>query len=158
MEAIYGGIALTGPTQSEHTGPIAFPLDTLLQIAPIFRAQVKTVIPRGNDSFAISFSCIRRYASLLAAMDARAMFIKSLDRSGQLELVQFAGGSTLTIVGDAFRAATPEPVLKGVAVQFTFAFVVPSLNSSIVAGEGAYLRNDNGSILRNDDGEPLLAD
>jgi len=158
MEAIYGGIALTGPTQSEHTGPVAMPWDRLLQIAPIFRADRKLILPRGNKSCQVGFSCVRRYASLLAAMDARAMFIDGLPGEGQLELLQFAGGDTLTIVGDAYLAPTPEPVLKGLAVQFTFAFVVPAFNSTTVPGEGAYLRNDNGSILRNDDGEPLLAD
>jgi hypothetical protein len=158
MEAIFNGIMLTGPTQSEHTGPIAFPWDRLVQIDPLVRGTGKFLADRGNDSSLVTFECLRRYSGLLAAMDARATFIRSLAGSGELELSQFAGGSTLTIVATAVRGSTPEPALIGIAVRFRFAFHITSLNTSTVVGEGAYQRNENGSILRSEDGTPIIAD
>lgn len=158
MEALYNGIMLTGPTQSEHTGPIAFPWDRLVQIDPLVRGDEKFLADRGNDSCEVTFSCIRRYAGLLAAMDARTNFIRSLAGSGELEFSQYAGGSTLTIVGTAVKGSTPEPELDGRAVRFRFSFHVASFNTSTVEGIGAYARNENGSILRNEDGSPLLAE
>lgn len=148
---------LTGPTQSEHTGPVEFPWERLVQIDPIFRSERKYVKARGNRSSQITFSCLRRYDTLLAAMQARATLIDSLPGEGELELTQYAGGSTLTIVSTVVLASTPAPELIGRAVRFHFAFVATSLNSEIVAGEGAYLRNENGSIIRNEDGTPILA-
>jgi len=157
MEAIYAGIPLTGPTQTEHTGPVDLPLDLLLQIDQLMRSEEPFIEARGNRMSPVGFSCTRRYENLLLAMDARAMFLRSLPESGVLELSQTTATGTLTIVAAARLDRCPSPTLSGRAVRFTFNFAAKEFHSEILAAP-IYLRAENNQILLAEDGSPLLAE
>lgn len=155
MIAYFAGQALTGPTDSEHTGPVDFPWDTQLEVIPIIRSAYARIAARGNQSGVVGFGCLRRYGSLLDAMEARALFVPGLPRTGQLELIQYAGGHTLVIFGQAGRAPTAAPVLHGRAVEFRFSFAVGRLLWTRIPGnQGDYW--DTLELLRDEAGELVL--
>lgn len=153
MEAIYAGIALTGPTASEHSGPVEFPWTIAIEIAPLVGASAPFIGSYGNEQCMVTFGCIRRYASILAAMEARATFIKSLPATGQLELSQFAGGQTLYLIGAAWKAPMPAPVLMGRAVAFTFTFAVKTLTASY--SEENIITDQDGEAILDENNEPI---
>lgn len=154
MEVYYAGIALTGPTLIEHAGPIAKPRNLLVEVGPLVGADYAAIDSYGNSSMPISFSCVRQYASLLDAMEARGTFFESLPRTGQLELRQTFGGVTLyQVAARAVKASIPPPEMMTRAIRWTFQFVVPRL---IATRETIDLvRNNDGTILLNNDGTPL---
>lgn len=56
MEATYAGIPLTGPTPSEHSGPVSVPWDIAVQVEPIIRASAPFMASRGNRSADVDFN------------------------------------------------------------------------------------------------------
>lgn len=130
MEAKYGDVMLTGPTLSEELGRCEIPLDLLIDEAPLVRGAAPSLRALGNQAHTITLTCIRRYASLIAAMEARAQFPRSLPLSGTLELTQTAGGVTIKHSGTALKAPCPTPVLMGRSVDFVFVFRCASLTTT----------------------------
>ena len=147
---------LTGPTPSEHAGVVEIASDLVVSITPLIGGDSPSIRPLGNESHAVRITCIRRYATILDAMQARAVFMRGLARKGQLELFQYSLGATLTIVGlDAVRQPTPSPILTGRSLAFTFQFAVP-LITAVQTLENNVLRGEGGSVLLNESGSPLL--
>ena len=163
---------MTGPTPSEHAGTVELPLDMVNSITPLIGSSVPSIRAFGNQSYQVSIRCIRRYSSLLDAMEARAMFIAGLPREGQLELLQYSLGVTLTLVGDAWRAPNPTPVLAGRSLQLSFAFLVKTLAAARTGtpfdppadpppsypppATVSFLRAENKTIITNENGTPIL--
>lgn len=148
---------LTGPTPSEHAGVVEIPNDLVVSITPLIGADSPSIRPLGNESHQVRITCIRRYPTMLDAMEARATFMRSLPRSGQLELFQYSLAATLTIVGEgAVRASSPTPVLQGRSLAFNFLFAVP-LITAVQTLENNVLRGEGGTVLLNENSSPLVS-
>lgn len=155
MEAIFGGVALTGPTPSEQLGVVDLPTSLLAEVVPVIRAASPLLKVRGNESLSVRLRCVRRYASLLDAMAARATFMRSLARSGQLELTQESGGMRLTLLAEeAVRAPSPGPVLAGRAVEWEFVFLVKEFLPTFDE-VAEFLRDEGGELITDQNGSPI---
>ncbi len=148
---------LTGPTPGEHAGVVEIGSELVVLIVPLIGGDSPSIRALGNEHHAVRLTCVRRYATILDAMGARATFVRGLARQGQLELFQYSLGATLTIVGNnAVRGPSPAPVLHGRSLAFTFAFAVP-LIAATQTRENNVVRGEGGTVLLNENGSPLLS-
>lgn len=155
MEATFGGIALTGPTPSEHLGLVEMPSSLIAEVIPILRAEQPLLRARGNESLQVRLRCVRRYASLLGAMEARAVFMRSLPRSGQLVLTQASGGFLLTLTADgAVRAPSASPILMGRSLEWDFVFLANRFVSTVTE-VASFLRDQSGEFITDSSGSPI---
>lgn len=156
MQVKYAGIALTGPTVFEQTGNVGFPIARSVYKQQGIRRDEIYMRPMGNKMRTVSLTCWRSFPNILVAMDARADFIDSLPEEGELILRQEALGGFVQQVGYACIESTPEPLLLGRSVQFTFVFTVTGLRSS-VAPPTARL-TEEGLIRITEDGQVRITE
>lgn len=156
MEVLFAGTALTGPIFREFAFGVTWPWDVAVDVTPLFRSPSPWISSRGNHTAALSFQCLRWYADTAEAMAARAVFIRSLATSGQIEFSLTAGGQTLRHFASVVRRACPPPELRGRVVRFSFAFQAVAFSSTgVVSGEPDILRDATGDAILDETGQPI---
>jgi hypothetical protein len=158
VEVTFASIPLTGPTPIEHSGPIDFPVNPVLDVRDLVRADEPFIASRGNLKSVASFSCMRQYGSLLAAMEARVKLPRSLPltREGAtIVFTQESGGQLLTITATAWLMSV-QPELFGTACKFSFAFALKGIATAIINTTTRITENGFGRLT--EDGQTRISE
>jgi len=155
MEATYAGIPLTGPTPSEHSGPVNIPWAVAVQTVALVRSERMYAGGLGNRLAGVEFSAVRRFGSTLDAMLARATFFAELPGEGELVLSQLDAGRMLTLTAQAVLGSAPAPELMGRACRFTWVFHVRDF-AAVVATPGSLLTEEGAGLLSEEDAPIII--